>query len=84
MNMLIQVELIQEAVLGVSAFTYRLGVHPTAFPDLTVLVEQSSSNQNSKNSKTFKRISDLNDLLILNSAAVETPLFSFLGNVHLD
>lgn len=32
MNMLIQVELILEAVLGISAFTYVLGGYPTAFP----------------------------------------------------
>lgn len=54
------------------------------FLHITILVKESTSNQNSKNSKTFESISDLNDLLILNSAAVETPLFSFLGNVDLD
>lgn len=31
MNVLIQVELILEAVLGISALTDGLGVHPTAF-----------------------------------------------------
>lgn len=45
------------------------------FLHITILVKQSTSNQRSNNSKAIKSISDLNDLLILNSAAVETPLF---------